>query len=129
MSKLIIYLTLLTILWPVPSFAIWMKLFKDGLVTYYVDFETLKKKDGDIYFWELQDFVKPNEWGTWSAKVYNHGDCVLGRVRVVVFFYHNKPMGKGDVYIDDSPNDWRYPPPGSSAETILKAVCENAERL
>ena len=115
---------------PVPSFAEWTKVgVADSGNTIYVDFKKIKKADGYVHWWELWDLLKPNEWGTLSIKVFNHGDCEALRAKVVTYFYHNKSMGKGDVYIDNGPNDWRYPPSNSTTEDVLKVVCKYAEKM
>jgi hypothetical protein len=43
--------------------------------THYVDFERIKKHDGYVYWWDLTDLLKPNEYGILSGKAYKQGDC------------------------------------------------------
>ena len=88
--------------------------------TFYVDFERIKKHDGYVYFWELQDFLKPNEFGILSGKTYNQGDCKKFRSKLLSWSFYKEPMGRGNNTPD---KEWRFP---SSYETVLKSVCAYA---
>ena len=93
--------------------------------TYYVDFERIRKVDGYVYYWMLIDFLKPiTSEMLLSSKMYNQGDCKLFRLKTLSFVHHKQPMGRdtGDSNSPKNP-EWVYPPPNSSHETILKAVC------
>ena len=92
--------------------------------TYYVDFERIRKVDGYVYFWELVDYLKPTKYGDLSAKVYRQGDCKLFRYKNLSISFHKGPMGGGTGQFNNTPDkDWRYPPPNSANEHILKRVC------
>ena len=93
--------------------------------TYYVDFETIRKVDGYVYFWYLSDYLKPTE-GDLSSKIYNQGDCKLFRYKVLSYSFHKEPMGGGTGEPYTPPDKWDYPPPDSVGETILKSVCAYA---
>ena len=89
----------------------------------YVDFERIRKHDGYVYFWHLIDYLNPIA-SDLSAKVYNQGDCNLFRFKILSLLYYEEPMGRGSSLSDNSfDENWRYPPPTSSAESILKSVC------
>ena len=90
----------------------------------YVDYERIRKVDGYVYSWDLSDYVKPDEYGTFSAKSYSQIDCTLFRHKILYFSIHKEPMGGGIGEVDNTPDeDWRYPPPGSVMETVLKIAC------
>ena len=115
------------------SFAEWKKVSENVIgTTFYVDFERIKKHDGYVYFWVLTDYLKPDEDGNFSAKIYNQVDCKKFRYKWLSISGHKGPMG-GGVRTDDGSGEpveglkgWRYPPPDSSIETILKSVCAYA---
>ena len=116
---------------PSTSFAEWKKVSKnvDG-TTFYVDFERIRKHDGYVYFWMLIDYLKPSKYGDLSAKVYSQGDCKLFRYKWLDISYHTQPMGEGTpstTGVSKKGQKWRYPPPYSSVETILKTVCAYAK--
>jgi len=110
-----------------PSYAGWTEVVKDGKGnTFYVDFERMRKVDGQVYWWQLADYLKPDQGGDLSVKVYAQGDCKLFRLKSLSFSYHKEPMGEGIGLIEE-PNEkfknWLYPPPDTSVENILKSVC------
>jgi hypothetical protein len=111
-----------------PSFADWKRVISsvDGN-TFYVDFERIRKVDGFVYFWDLQDYPKPNSLGYLSFKGYTQGDCKLFRSRFLSGSFHEKPMGGGMRNPYKVRAKWRYPPPDSVSETILKSVCAYAK--
>ena len=95
--------------------------------TFYVDFERIRKHGGYVYYWKLGVYLKPDKWGNLSAKVYKQGDCELFRYKNLSFSSYKELMGGGTGEFNNKPDkDWSYPPPDSSVETILKAVCRYA---
>jgi len=77
MKKLLVLTTLLSsLIVSSVAYAGWTWVVKapNGNTT-YVDFENIKKHDGKIYFWNLTDFVKPNETGRLSVKLFNEAEC------------------------------------------------------
>jgi len=96
----------------------------DG-TTLYVDFERIRKHGGYVYWWELSDLLKPDKDGDWSYKSYNQGDCKLFRSKLLSISLHKVAMGRGTTGVTHNYNndDWIYPPPNSSSETIQKSVC------
>ncbi len=91
--------------------------------TYYIDFERMRKVDGYVYWWYLRDYFKPTPQGHLSAKGYVQGDCKLFRFRNLSYSFHKEPMGGGTGNDYTPPDKWKYPPPNSVIEAILKSVC------
>ena len=129
-----------------PVFAEWTKVCKNAVGTIYVDFETIRKHDGYVYWWELTnllrptehdgyvfwweltDLLKPTETGILSAKTYHQGDCKLFRHKTLSFSFHKRPMGGGIGDVQEPiKKGWNYSPPNSSSEDILKSVCAYAK--
>ena len=108
-----------------PSHAEWTKVNKDADGnTNYVDFESIRKKDGYVYWWILSDILKPTMQGHLSSKTYNQGDCKLFRVKYLSWIFYLKSMGGGTGNSDGPENpQWDYPDPNSVMENILRAVC------
>jgi len=106
------------------SFAEWTKTTENvNGDTFYLDSDGIQKVDGYVYFWELQDWIKPYK-GILSAKIYRQGDCKLSRFKSLSFSYHKEPMGGGTGKVITSPEKWFYPSTNSSGETVLRKVCE-----
>jgi hypothetical protein len=126
MKYITIFLALtFSVMFSSSSYAGWTKVGEneDG-DTYYVDFERIRKVDGYVYYWDLTDYLKPTSNGRLSAKTYNQGDCELFRYKYLSYSFHKEPMGGGTGDTDTVPDkEWRYPPPNSVDETILKSVC------
>ena len=79
------------------SFAKWTEVTKGGGDnnsgdTFFIDFETIRKVDEYIYFWGLNDYLKPIRHGHFSNKFYKQGDCKLFRYKLLSFSFHVEPM-------------------------------------
>ena len=128
MKKLLTIFTLVfTMMFSSTSFADWTKVSKnvDG-TTFYVDYERIRKHGGYVYFWGLADYLKPTKFGDLSSKRYQQGDCKLFRYKVLTYYFYKEPMGEGTPELAQPEGDtknWRYSPPNSSIESILKKVC------
>jgi hypothetical protein len=121
---LTIFTLLFTLMFSSTGFAGWTKVGESSGGTFYVDFEKIRKVDGYVYYWTLTDNLKPTNTGTLSSKIYHQGDCKLFRYKYLSFSHHKEPMGGGTGKTSNPKNpDWRYPPPNSAMETILKSVC------
>ena len=81
MKKLTLIFTLLcsTVMFSSNSFAEWEKLKKNSVDgdTFYVDFERIRKHDGYVYYWVLEDLIKPDKDGDLSYRNYFQGDCMF----------------------------------------------------
>jgi hypothetical protein len=107
------------------SYAGWIKVV-DHLNgdTDYVDYERIRKHDGYVYFWYMNDYSKPKPNGWLSTKIYKQGDCNLFRFKSLSWSFHKQPMGGGTGVTDNNPEkEWTYPTPLHVDEFILKQVC------
>ena len=109
-----------------PSFAQWERVGEnvDGY-TYYVNFKTIKKNNGFVYFWVITDYLKPNKWNDMSSKTLYESDCKTPKKeRKIYATYHTQPFAKGEPStVSPKTRDWSYPSPNSVSELILKKVC------
>ena len=95
---------------------------------YYVDFDLIRKSDGLVNFWLLNDYAEVDD-GNRSASGYFQADCDVFRKRVLTYYFYTGQMGKGESYsFKPSPgteaSDWIYPNPGSVFASSLEAVCK-----
>ena len=91
---------------------------------YYIDLDRIRKNGGYFYVWRLEDRLKPNEWGTMSAKVYYEIDCKAFRYKKLTYIFYKQPMGEGEGDSQTSQNqEWQYPPHAGDDETMLNKVC------
>jgi hypothetical protein len=91
---------------------------------YYVEIDTVKKHDGYVYFWYLDDYLQPSDYGIMSIQMYVQGDCGANRNKDLTVLFYKKSMGKGEYESYTPPDVWQYPRPGSSFETVLGYVCD-----
>ena len=118
-------LIIFTLVFSPTSFADWTMVSKseNGRI-YYVDLERIRKVDGFIYFWQMSDYLIKDKYGDLSNKVYIKADCELFRYQNLKFYFHKRPMARGDAEVEDSVDlSWRYPPPNSNIENALITVC------
>ncbi len=110
-----------------PSYAEWTKVAKSVAGdSFYVDFDRIRKHNGYVYYWDLTDLLKPSKLGDLSFKIYHQVDCKLFRYETLSYSFHKEPMGGGTGDISETVAElkgWKYPPPESSIEEILKQVC------
>ncbi len=110
------------------TFAEWAKISESRAVSYYIDFEELKKADGYIYWWLLIDYRKPTPvHGDLSTKTYNQGDCKLFRLKRLRYSFHKEPMGRGNSDLQESEGEnrkWKYPSPKTVDGIVLKKACD-----
>ena len=121
-----------TLMFASPAYADWVKVGAnvgengDG-TTYYVDFERMRTNGGYVYYWRLEDYLEPNEYGTLSTIVYAQGDCDMFRNKDLSIMYYKQPMSKGSGSVYTPPNpEGIYPSPNSAAAIILRRVCRRA---
>ena len=123
---LTIFALVFSVMFSSTSFAEWTKLGQSTAGdTFYVDFEGMRKHDGYHFFWRITDYLKPDQWGDLSSKVYYQAECKSFRMRRLSSSYHTQPMGKGTPSdVNNTPKqEWVYPSPDSVAEFTLEQVC------
>ena len=111
-----------------PTFAEWTLISESKAISYYIDFEKIKKADGYVYWWLLIDYRKPTPvHRDLSTKTYNQGDCKLFRLKRLRYSFYKEPMGRGDSDIQESEGEnrkWKYPSPKTVDGIVLKKACD-----
>jgi hypothetical protein len=92
--------------------------------TIYINYDSIKKTNGYIYWWLMLDFAKPSGTGQKSVQVFSQGDCNISRVKSLRTVFYFEPYGKGAFELDDFVSDWYYPTPRSIDGQTLHKVCE-----
>ena len=127
MKRKILILTMFLsyILFPSTSLGEWKyvstSIAKD---VFYVDYDRIRLNNGNVYFWILNDYLKPLSAGFKSSKTYMMGDCEMYRVKSLSSTFYTGQMGKGDLRTVNNEQKWIYPIPNSIDDAILKSVCE-----
>jgi len=130
MKNLLLLSTLtLSLMFSAGSFAEWTRVGSTGggATTWYLDLDRIRKHSGYVYYWTLQDYLKPDEYGDYSDMFHTEGDCKRLRKRSLSLTSYKQPMGggkgEGNSSIAEGNQKWNYAQPDSIAETILNRVC------
>ena len=110
-----------------PSYGEWKFIIQNqGGSNYYVETNKIRKHDGNIFVWELADFLKPDSLGNLSAGTYIQLDCKLLRFKYLSFAFYKQPMGNGTPEVSKPIKQlqgWQYSPPNTTQEYIKKFIC------
>ena len=90
--------------------------------------ENITESRGLVYFWELIDYNKKDEYGDKSAKIYIEGDCINFKFKWIKLSYHKDKMGKDYAKVQNPSHlvsDWQYPMQNSTSMVVLDFVCKN----
>ena len=69
------------------------------------------------------DYIKPNEQGDLSSKIYFEVNCLDLSFRYIKDFYYKQPMGNGEYTIYDKIGEWENNTKGSIGEGVRKFAC------
>jgi len=113
------------ILFSINGFAFnWKKVSENDMGdSYYVDIDNIKKRNGLIYYWELDDYLEPFKDGTNSAIDKYKVDCVEEKQTLLNGTFYSQSMGRGKIILEDTPNKILYPKPKSVGYVVMKFVC------
>ena len=132
MKKITILLVIIfSFLFSTTSWGDWelVAMSKNGIKFYY-DKDRVRKSGKFIYFWGLQDFIKPNKNGDLSATVYTELDCSILRFKWLNLQTYKNSMGEGEITRDFTPDDvWKYPRPKSTWESMYNYICEEHQKI
>jgi len=127
--RLIIFTLVFTMVLSPTSFAEWTKMgfvnADGGVVTFYLDYERIRKHAGYVYYWTIADHSTRSDGGYMSSMGYWRGDCKLFRVKNLVARNYSGQMGRGDnlATYDEEDANWTYPTPNSPNEWFLEDAC------
>tara|TARA_B110000967_G_C18769570_1_gene502332 strand:- start:16 stop:810 length:795 start_codon:yes stop_codon:yes gene_type:complete len=98
----------------------------DGSTTFYMDPDSIKKKDGYISFWTLIDYAEDSSDNIRSQIIKRHVDCEEGELRSESVYGYAGNMGEGDITIPDEVtlSEWTKPPLGSNFDGYIVFGCE-----
>lgn len=115
-----------------PAYAEWIAVEKNnqlaGIMTVYVDPDTIQRKGNLVTMWQLIDFKtmqggrSPSRFS--STKIHKQFDCAEGRLRLLALtdFWGNMGTGESaDAYIDGG--HWVPVEPDSIDQALLELAC------
>ena len=91
---------------------------------FYLDMQSIKQKDGLVYYWILVNYDKPMD-GFSSAKIFKEGDCSLKRDKTLTMMSYKEPMGEGSDFKTETPRnpEWIYNRPSSGGLFLMEDAC------
>jgi len=103
------------------SYGEWVKLYYEDNTDYYIDFDTIKQRNGMVYFWRLNNYFIPHQ-GYLSSEIYSTGSCKYNKVGILSVIDYKKSMGEGSGESWNPELTWHYP---TSEDRFLSAVCND----
>ena len=100
--------------------------------TFYVDMSNIKEKKNDIFFWQLINYVKKDEYGDLSAKILTKANCITYKLKWIKISYHKEYMAKDHVILkkpSTTVSGWQLPHRLSASKKVLEYVCNNKGTL
>ena len=95
---------------------------------FYINLLNIKEIQNKVYFWQLIDYLRPDEYGDMSAKIYIESDCINLKYKWLSFSYHKESMAK-DIAIQNKPSKnlshWQTASPSSTSASVLEYVCNS----
>ena len=119
MKKLL--LLLFSLILSFNSYGEWTNVLPGNNASLYIDFNTLKERDGYIYWWYM------DSWSEGSEKTYAQGDCNLKGFKVNKRVKFSLPMGEGESIEKNIDSSWEYYQPNSGYEILLNFICQMSE--
>ena len=107
------------------SFGEWVKSAESEDGSFYINFSDIRKDDGYVYWWQLNDLIEPNNKEILSATTYHQTDCLGFRTKYLRGKVYKANMAEGTAereYDYDSPK-WIYPA-GHLQGQIMQDVCD-----
>ena len=107
----------------------WQKITtaRNGYV-FYINILNIEESAKRVYFWQLIDYINPDEYGDMSAKIYIESDCINLRYKWISFSYHKESMAK-DITVQKKPTEylsrWQIASPHSTSKAIMDYVCNS----
>ena len=125
MKKLTLLLVIIfTFLFSNTSWGEWSYVTENGGNKWYYDKDRVRKSGKILYFWELNDYIKPSERGVLSVTKYVQLDCSIFRFKLLKFQWYKKSMGEGKMTGLTPPDEWKYPPPKSIMGYFYDRICK-----
>ena len=98
-----------------------------GIMTVYVDPDTIRRKGNLVKMWQLYDYKAIQTVAgdsLLSIKRYNEYDCTEERTRMLAYTWFSGNMGSGKV-VYSTPNEQQWEPviPRSINRTLWKVAC------
>ena len=105
-------------------FAKWEPFGRNETGILYVDFDSIKMDEVNIFMWILHDRYTKNEYGHQSVMALWQVQCNLGKMRAVSFRGYSEGGGQGKLLDSfDETTDYDYIDPNNTIGGLAYAGC------
>lgn len=105
----------------------WAAVTTTDEATWYVDMNTLERKDDIIRVWMLVDLTRPlsSQNKEYKSNIsLEEFDCIDKKFRTLQFSSRTENMGQGDIiYMNNELTEWIFIPPNSVINDTMLFVC------
>ena len=120
------FILFISIMIPLPAFSQWKNIFSTEEAGFYFNDDSIKRRSGFVYWWDLVNYNYKQRQGHRSWKTYNQGDCESYRVKTTKSLFYDQKWGEGNLLNLRSArklNKWRYLNPKNMDYSLLKKIC------
>jgi hypothetical protein len=120
------FLLLLSLLFPIHSFADWSLVHQDN-ADHYIDYALMSKSGHKTRVWYLQDYAEPQTIKNLqyrSIKQRSEFDCKTKKMRILAYALYLESMGQGHaLFHKGEALNWQAIKPQTLNDLYLKLVC------
>ena len=112
------------ILFSINGFAFnWKNVAENDMGDAYVDVDNIKKRNGLVYYWTLDDYLEPPDVRFNSIISKFKVNCVEEKQTWLNGTYYSQSMGRRKIIVEDNSDETQYPKPNSVGYIVMKSVC------
>ena len=103
----------------------WIEVLKtDNGNIFFIDKNSLNKKDDKVFFIKLHEYSDFNDYGEKSSIIHHEVDCLKFRIKYLKDFYYKLPMGKGELsFFGEEESKWIEAKKDSLLLFFINFVC------
>ncbi len=109
----------------------WVRAASSYTTDHYLDTDSVRKRAGYVYAWELMNYVEPTKSGDLSTKSYLKIDCDSFGYQYLTIEYYDSHWAKGKRTQAGPPTHKlkgvHYPRSGSTMEYFVETACKLAK--
>ena len=93
---------------------------------FYIDTEKIQESENYVYFWQLINYLQPDEYGDLSARIFIEADCKNFSFRWLYLAYHKEAMAADNAKVAQASkivSNWQNPYIKSTSKAVLEHAC------
>ena len=110
------------------SYSEWTKVTEslNNNSVFYIDIGTIKERNSYVYYWQLENYVKPDSDGDKSITKLKKADCDMVRGMSLSITGYSESMASGKSKRYNPRDEWSYNGPGTIGEITILYACYHA---